>query len=56
MIWVFPLYFTSVKKITESSVIFLRNGILILNGKENKEAGAICFGSKEKKIMEIILL
>ena len=29
--------------ITESSVIFLRNGVLILNGKENKEAGAICF-------------
>ena len=27
----------------ESSVIFLRNGVLILNGKENKEAGAICF-------------
>ena len=31
------------KKITESSIIFLRNGVLILNGKENKEAGAICF-------------
>ena len=31
------------KKITESSVIFLRNGVLILNGKENKEASAICF-------------
>ena len=31
------------KKITESSVIFLRNGVLILNGKENKEAIAICF-------------
>ena len=27
----------------ESSVIFLRNGVLILNGKENKEATAICF-------------
>ena len=43
VIWVFPLYFTSVKKITESFVIFLRNGVLILNWKENKEAGAICF-------------
>jgi hypothetical protein len=31
------------KKIMESSVIFLRNGVLILNGKENKEATAICF-------------
>jgi hypothetical protein len=31
------------KKITESSVIFLRNDVLILNGKENKEARAICF-------------
>ena len=28
------------KKITESSVW---NGVLILNGNENKEAGAICF-------------
>ena len=27
----------------ESSIIFLQNGVLILNGKENKEAGAICF-------------
>ena len=27
----------------ESSVIFLRNDALILNGKENKEASAICF-------------
>ena len=43
MIWVFPIHFTSVKKITESSVIFLRNGVLTLNGKENKEAGAISF-------------
>ncbi len=31
------------KKITESSVIFLRNGVLILDGKENKQATAICF-------------
>ena len=43
MIFVFPIHSTSVKKITESSVIFLRNGVLILNGKENKDAGAICF-------------
>ena len=27
----------------ESSVIFLRNDVLILNGKENKEASTICF-------------
>ena len=31
------------KRNTESSVIFSWNGVLILNGKENKEAGAICF-------------
>ena len=31
------------KKNTESSVIILQNGVLILNGKENNEAGAICF-------------
>ena len=43
MIWVFLIHSTSVKKIMKSSVIFLRNGVLILNGKENKEAGAICF-------------
>ena len=34
------------KKITEPSVIFLRNGILILNGKEDEEIGAICFEFK----------
>ena len=36
----------------ESSVIFLQNGVLILNGKENKEANAICFEiriTKKKK-------
>ena len=27
----------------ESSVIFLRNDVLIFNGKENKEASAVCF-------------
>ena len=31
------------KKNTESSVIFLRNAVLILNGKGNKESSAICF-------------
>ena len=31
------------KKITESSIISLWNGVLIHNGKENKEAGAIYF-------------
>ena len=65
----FPIYSTSVKKITESSVIFLWNCVLILNGKENKEATAICFEIRipEKnneellrkvpsKIYEVILL
>ena len=31
------------EKNTESSTIFLQNDVLILNGKENKEASAICF-------------
>ena len=31
------------KQNLEPSVIFLRNDVLILNGKENKEASAICF-------------
>jgi hypothetical protein len=31
------------KKNTASSVILLRTDVLILNGKENKEASAICF-------------
>ena len=31
------------KENTELSVIFLWNDVLILNGKENKEASAICF-------------
>ena len=53
------------KKNTESSVIFLRNDVLILNGKENKEASAIYFEiriPKKKneevpsKIYEVILL
>ena len=43
VIWVFHLNFTSVRKITKPSVMFLQNGVLILNWKENKEAGAICF-------------
>ena len=43
MIWVFPIHSTSIKKNTESSLIFLRNDVLILNGKENKEATVICF-------------
>ena len=33
----------------ESFVIFLRNNVLILNGKENKEASAICFDIKIQK-------
>ena len=57
------------KKNMESSVIFLRNDFLILNGKENKEASTICFEirilkkkNKElfrkvpSKINEVILL
>ena len=58
VIWVFPLHFTSVNKITESSVIFLwNNGVLICNCKENKEAGAICFEirisrKKNKKLLQ----
>ena len=44
------------KEITESSVIFLRNGILILNGKENNEAAAICFEIRipKKKNKELL--
>ena len=53
---VFTVYYTFNfrKKNTESSVIFLRNGVLILNEKENKEAGAICFelGVPRKKNKE----
>ena len=41
MIWVLPIQLTPVKKITE--VKFFQNGVLTLNGKENKEAGAISF-------------
>ena len=57
------------KKYTESSVIFLWNDVLILNGKENKEASAICFEIRipkknneellrkvPSKIYEVILL
>ena len=44
------------KKNTESSVIFLRNDVLILNGKENKEASAICFEIRipKKKNKELL--
>ena len=54
------------KKIMESSLIFLWNGVLILNRKEIKEAGSICFelrartrkyfGKSDQKIMEVVLL
>ena len=37
------------KKNTESSVIFLRNDVLILNEKENKEASAISFEIRIQK-------
>ena len=41
----------------ESSVIFLQNDVLILNGKENKEASAICFeiSIPKKKNKELLL-
>ena len=44
------------KKILESSLIFLWNGVLILNEKENKEACAICFEMKipRKKKKELL--
>ena len=56
MIWVFPILSTSIKKNTESSVIFLRNDVLILNGKENKEATAIFFEIRmpKKKNKELL--
>ena len=40
----------------ESSVIFLQNDIFILNGKENKEASAICFEIRipKKKNKELL--
>jgi hypothetical protein len=57
------------KKNMESSVIFLWNDVLILNGKKNKEASAICFEIRipkknnkkllrkvPSKIYEVILL
>ena len=44
------------KKNTESSVIFLWNEVLILNGKENKKASAICFEIRipKKKSKELL--
>ena len=41
----------------ESSVIFLRNGVLVLNGKENNEATEICFEIRipKKKNKELLL-
>ena len=40
----------------KSTLIFLWNGILILNGKENKEATAICFEIRitKKKNKELL--
>ena len=51
------IYFTfHLKKNTESSVTFLRNDVLILNGKENTEATAICFEIRipKKKNKELL--
>ena len=44
------------KKDTESSVIFFLNDVLILNGKKDKEASAICFEirSPKKKKEELL--
>jgi hypothetical protein len=44
------------KKNTESSVIFLQKDVLILNGKENKEASAIRFEIRipKKKNKELL--
>ena len=44
------------KKNTEPSVIFLRNDVLVLNGKENMEATAICFEIRipKKKNKELL--
>ena len=44
------------KKNTESSVIFLRNDVLILNKKENKEVTAIFFEIRilKKKSKELL--
>ena len=48
--------FHSRKKNMKSSVIFLRNGVLILNGKEYKEATTICFEIRipKKKNKELL--
>ena len=56
MIWVLPIHSTSIKENMESSIIFLRNDVLILNGKENKEATAICFEIRipKKKNKELL--
>ena len=55
MIWVFPVQITSVKK-KESSMIFLRNGVLILNGKENSKAAVISFETRISKKKNVELL
>ena len=44
------------KRFTESTVIFLQNGVLILNWKENKESGAICHHHWEMGLMWSCLL
>ena len=47
-----------IKKIVESSLIFLRNYVPILNWKENNEASAICFEIRitRKKYKESLVL
>ena len=48
--------FDFLKRNWESSVIFLRNGVLFFNCKENKEAGTICFEIRipKKKKKELL--
>ena len=41
VIWVFLLHFTSIKRYTKSSVIFLQKGVLSLNWKKNRDPGPI---------------
>ena len=50
------VYTSDQSAITELYVMFLQNGVLIINGKENKEATAICFeiGIPKKKYKELL--
>ena len=57
MQWILSaVYSPIVCLVTESSVISLQNDVLILIGKENKEASAICFEIRipKKKTEELL--